>query len=729
MKRLSRVFVFALALAVSGVVHANWAGHKWSFLPVPYKIYTQPGGVNGVSGTFATAVRPVIVSAFRRWTTPSVSCTKWNSTDTGDFSTPSGLAAVNPGDGTHRVIFLGGADWKYGSSTLGVTNITYDPQTGEIFGADMEMNNNIPWKVSGGVSNPNYDVESVVTHEAGHFLGLEHSPNSAAIMYAYYSPPDIKTTLWTSDTNDVCSAYPATGAAGGQGSFCQTNSNCLSAQGLVCAGAQGQTASKICTRACSTTIDCPQGYECLASDPAGTTGKACLLPVGSPDLCKFCTKSSDCSNGQCVWGGNGEVSWCTMPCQSSSSCGTGFTCQSSQTGSLCVPNNLQCPAGKAQCTSNAGCPVGYTCTGGMCLANGNPGDRCDTSYYCKPCSVCIGSSGSTEAYCLACCPGGTNYCTGCSVACTGGTCVGLQGGADSVCEPTTPKACQPCDAQAKCSAGLTCYAGRCYATCNPAAPGTCPACFNTGGGGVCACSDQIANEGQPCGPQAGGSFIACRSGSTCVGSPGVCRTPCTPGNNSTCPSGMVCGQIAGTPYCVPGNVPGARCGPCANGNDCGGLTCYQGRCYTPCQVDQPTCMGCIKTSGTDGICACEDQLSGVGGPCGPDGGVVYICSSPWICANGACRQSCNPTLKNCNVGQSCQPYGSTNVCAPGTILDAGTGTEADSGLPDAGSQVAQAPTCCSMSSGAGKWPFLWLALVIAMWPRRRRAVPSSPGSG
>ena len=39
-----------------------------------------------------------------------------------------------------------------------------------------------------------YDFDSIVTHEAGHFLGLAHTSVETAVMYAYYKPGSAKLT-------------------------------------------------------------------------------------------------------------------------------------------------------------------------------------------------------------------------------------------------------------------------------------------------------------------------------------------------------------------------------------------------------------------------------------------------------------------------------------------------------------------------------------------------------
>ena len=49
--------------------------------------------------------------------------------------------------------------------------------------ADMAMNTNFPWNTDGS----DFDIQTVMLHEEGHVLGLDHTSEIAAVMYATYS--------------------------------------------------------------------------------------------------------------------------------------------------------------------------------------------------------------------------------------------------------------------------------------------------------------------------------------------------------------------------------------------------------------------------------------------------------------------------------------------------------------------------------------------------------------
>jgi hypothetical protein len=113
----------------------------------------------------------------------------------------------------HVIIFRDDA-WPYddSSNTLGLTTITFDVTDGEIFDADMEINSHdYPLVVdgTGDVDAGGYDLLSIMTHEAGHFLGLAHSTDVSAMMFAHYESG--ATTLTADDVAGICSIDPPDG--------------------------------------------------------------------------------------------------------------------------------------------------------------------------------------------------------------------------------------------------------------------------------------------------------------------------------------------------------------------------------------------------------------------------------------------------------------------------------------------------------------------------------------
>jgi Matrixin len=112
------------------------------------------------------------------------------------------------GPNSNAVIFHT-SRWPHGPDAIGVTTVSFHPETGRIVDADIEVN-----LTRGGLDF--LGINYVLTHEAGHFYGLDHSPDASAVMFAqskssnFAMPP----VLDADDQNAVCLAYPTARAVG-----------------------------------------------------------------------------------------------------------------------------------------------------------------------------------------------------------------------------------------------------------------------------------------------------------------------------------------------------------------------------------------------------------------------------------------------------------------------------------------------------------------------------------
>ena len=109
---------------------------------------------------------------------------------------------------------------------IALTTTSYNRQTGEVVDADIEFNGGpggfrFTATAATGPTCENRrstdcvatDVENTATHELGHFLGLAHSAEPDATMYA--SAPDGETRKRDLDEDDeaaLCTVYPDEGA-------------------------------------------------------------------------------------------------------------------------------------------------------------------------------------------------------------------------------------------------------------------------------------------------------------------------------------------------------------------------------------------------------------------------------------------------------------------------------------------------------------------------------------
>lgn len=119
------------------------------------------------------------------------------------------------GAGNANIIVFRDDAWPHASSDIALTTVTFDEATGELVDADMEVNS-AGQVLSLATPTPAdaYDLVGVLTHEAGHFLGLAHSDVAEATMRPAYAPGiDELRSLASDDTAAICAAYPPTGDA------------------------------------------------------------------------------------------------------------------------------------------------------------------------------------------------------------------------------------------------------------------------------------------------------------------------------------------------------------------------------------------------------------------------------------------------------------------------------------------------------------------------------------
>lgn len=100
--------------------------------------------------------------------------------------------------------------WPYPGSldAFGLTTVTFNRDSGEILDADIELNS-ADFDIA--IDGSGTDLESILTHEVGHFLGLAHAATAdrTATMRTFWdgSGTDLR-TLSPDDEAGICDVYP-----------------------------------------------------------------------------------------------------------------------------------------------------------------------------------------------------------------------------------------------------------------------------------------------------------------------------------------------------------------------------------------------------------------------------------------------------------------------------------------------------------------------------------------
>lgn len=101
-----------------------------------------------------------------------------------------------------------GSGSSVNSAALALTTVTFNWMTSEMLDADVEINS-AEAQFTTGDHNIFIDLDAIVTHEAGHFLGLDHTNDTTATMAPGYVPHTVdQRTLALDDERGVCASYP-----------------------------------------------------------------------------------------------------------------------------------------------------------------------------------------------------------------------------------------------------------------------------------------------------------------------------------------------------------------------------------------------------------------------------------------------------------------------------------------------------------------------------------------
>lgn len=176
---------------------------SWPSWPVRYRINSAGSQTDFPTddGQIDGQLRDAIIASFEEWNQPD--CSPFEFVE-GELTE---VDAFNPQDDVNLVVFQN-EEWPYSSRSIALSSVSVRPD-GEIVDVDLELNG-VQFRFTDqedGVAGA-YDIRNTITHEAGHVLGLDHSPIADATMqFNAAAGQTKKRDLHPDDIEGLCFIY------------------------------------------------------------------------------------------------------------------------------------------------------------------------------------------------------------------------------------------------------------------------------------------------------------------------------------------------------------------------------------------------------------------------------------------------------------------------------------------------------------------------------------------
>jgi matrixin len=248
----NKISIAIVSASLAGVVSTAAFGYvllsparRWFNADTPRQVNVDNRGISSITGGDPDHGVTAAVNAVKAWNSSGVNVT----------ASSSGTVAYRQGDGISDVIFgdplhictgtcLAATLTGYYSTSITGTcgGLTVDKVTDADVAFNLSYDYTTP--AQGSCSSEIY-LDSVLTHEVGHVIGLAHSNTSSALMYPTVSYCDDK-HLATDDLNGRNALYNCTLVEGGGGGCNPAGASCTSNSQCCSNSCKGRAGAKTC---------------------------------------------------------------------------------------------------------------------------------------------------------------------------------------------------------------------------------------------------------------------------------------------------------------------------------------------------------------------------------------------------------------------------------------------------------------------------------------------------
>ncbi|HJZ86124.1 MAG TPA: matrixin family metalloprotease [Polyangia bacterium] len=170
----------------------------WRATTVPYVIDAA-----GSDDIMDSSAFDAVQASFQTW---QVSCSYLGFRFDGKL--PDAPIGYVPGGSNVNAVKWIETGWTSSSRAVAITLLTFQCTSGEIFDGDITLNGTFFHFTTSGAQGAQ-DVQNTVTHEVGHLIGFDHSPDPESTMYADAPAGETKKRdLTADDIQGVCDVYP-----------------------------------------------------------------------------------------------------------------------------------------------------------------------------------------------------------------------------------------------------------------------------------------------------------------------------------------------------------------------------------------------------------------------------------------------------------------------------------------------------------------------------------------
>lgn len=184
-------------------------GVRWPKRTITYRLNERGSSDINPQGPINEALRQAVRESFAPWNNQT--CSDLTMIEGATTQEEDVGFKCDIGEENNLNLVVWREDWPYNSNMIyALTSVTFNSKTGIIYDADIEFNNEaFTLTTTDDPAQVQVDIRNTLTHEVGHFIGLDHVDMLDATMYGMAPIGELqKRDLSQDDIDGLCAIYP-----------------------------------------------------------------------------------------------------------------------------------------------------------------------------------------------------------------------------------------------------------------------------------------------------------------------------------------------------------------------------------------------------------------------------------------------------------------------------------------------------------------------------------------